>query len=220
MQGTVFDDRRDAGRQLAEKLTRLAGRDDVVVLGLPRGGLPVAYEVAVALDAPLDVFLVRKLGVPGRKEFAMGAIAMGGVQVMNRDVVNWMGVGPEDIEKVAESEREEMQRRNRAYRGDRSMPELRDKIVLLVDDGLATGATMRAAVTALRAFDPAKIVVAAPTGSPDVCAKFEQEADEVVCLSTPEPFEAVGAWYRDFSQTSDNEVRELLEKARERQGAS
>jgi predicted phosphoribosyltransferase len=220
MNGMIFNNRQDAGRRLAEKLTHYAGRDDVVVLGLPRGGLPVAYEVSEALDAPLDVFLVRKLGVPGRKEFAMGAIAMGGVQVMNRDVVNWMGVTPEDIERVAESERNEMDRRNKAYRGDRPLPELSGKIVMLVDDGLATGATMRAAITGVRAFDPEKVVVAVPTGSPDVCAKFQDEADEVVCLSMPEPFEAVGAWYRDFSQTSDDEVRELLARSRKKRGVN
>jgi predicted phosphoribosyltransferase len=220
MRGKVYKDRREAGRQLAEALRDYEGRDDVVVLGLPRGGLPVAYEVAARLGAPLDVFLVRKLGVPGRKEFAMGAIAMGGVQVMNRDVVNWMGISQEDFDRVAESEREEMRRRMEAYRGDRPMPELKGKSVILVDDGLATGATMRAAVTALRAFGPAEIVVAVPTGSPDVCHSFEKQADRAVCLDTPDPFEAVGAWYRDFSQTTDDEVRELLEKAREKQGAS
>ncbi|MDR9501122.1 MAG: phosphoribosyltransferase [Desulfurivibrionaceae bacterium] len=218
MQGIVFKDRHDAGGRLAEKLSNLEGRDDVVVLGLPRGGLPVAYEVARALDAPLDLFLVRKLGVPGQPEFAMGAIAMGGVQVMNNDVIKMLNLRPADIEQVAAREGEEMERRNRIYRGDRPLPELRNKIVLLVDDGLATGATMRAAVTGLRSFQPAKIIVAVPTGAPEVCARLEVEADQVVCLSTPQPFEAVGAWYRDFSQTSDQEVCELLARDRQRRG--
>lgn len=216
MRGIIFKDRRDAGRRLAEKLAPLSGREDVIVLGLPRGGLPVAFEVAMALGVPLDVFLVRKLGLPGREEFAMGAIAMGGVRVMNQEVVDWLRISREQIDSITAREQKEMERRDKAYRSARPMPELKGRTVIVIDDGLATGATMRAAVTALRTFNPARIVVAVPTGSPDVCDAFNREADEVVCLSTPEPFEAVGAWYADFSQTTDDEVRELLKKAHER----
>lgn len=218
MHGTIYDDRQDAGRRLAQEFEHLADHGDVVVLGLPRGGVPVAFEVAKAIRAPLDVLVVRKLGAPGREELAMGAIAMGGVRVMNRDVVNWMNISQEDIERVAEAEHEEMNRRDKAYRGGRPLPELKGKTVILVDDGLATGATMRAAVQGVKAFNPARIIVAAPTGSSDACREFEQQVDQVVCLSTPEPFEAVGAWYRNFSQTSDDEVRDLLAKARVKRG--
>lgn len=215
MHGMVYDDRRHAGRMLARELADLADRGDVLVLGLPRGGLPVAFEVAQALNAPLDVFLVRKLGAPGREELAMGAIAMGGVQVMNPDIVRWMGVSPEEIERIADRERREMLRRNEAYRGDAPLPRMDGKTVVVVDDGLATGATMRAAITAIKTFAPAKIIAAAPVGSPDVCAMLAREADQVVCPNQPDPFDAVGAWYLDFSQTPDKDVRLLLEKARD-----
>ncbi len=209
----LFQDRADAGRELAAKLRRFAGRDDVVVLGLPRGGIPVAYEVAQALGAPLDVFLVRKLGVPGHEELAMGAIASGGARVINEQVVDRLGIPPEAIEAVAEQERRELERRERAYRGDRPPLELRDRIVVLVDDGLATGASMRAAVTALRAQQPGWVVVAVPVGAAATCSELRAEVDEVVCARQPEPFFAVGAWYDRFEQTTDEEVRELLRRA-------
>jgi putative phosphoribosyl transferase len=209
----AFRDRREAGRQLAEQLSRYAGHEDVVVLGLPRGGVPVAYEVAKALGAPLDVFLVRKLGVPGREELAMGAIASGGEQVRNPGVVTMLGISEEEIERVADNERKELERRERTYRGDRQPPEVRDQTVILVDDGLATGASMRAAVAALRERGPGRIVVAVPTAAPEICAEFEDEVDEVICAMTPRPFYGVGAWYQDFSQTTDEEVRQLLEEA-------
>jgi predicted phosphoribosyltransferase len=218
MHGMVYEDRRHAGRVLARDLTHLAERGGVLVLGLPRGGLPVAYEVAQALNAPLDVFLVRKLGAPGREELAMGAIAMGGVQVMNPDIVHWLDVGPEEIERITDRERQEMLRRNEAYRGNFPLPHIDGKTVIVVDDGLATGATMRAAVTAIRTFHPAKIIAAAPVGAPDVCEKLQRDADQVICPNQPEPFDAVGAWYLDFSQTPDKDVRLLLEKARDLRG--
>jgi predicted phosphoribosyltransferase len=209
----LFRDRAEAGRFLAAKLSNYAGRDDVIVLALPRGGVPVAYEVAAALGAPLEVFVVRKLGVPGHEEYAMGAIASGGVMVLNEDVVQALGIPPSVVESVAAREREELARRERLYRGERPAPQVRGRTVILVDDGLATGATMQAAVRALRQQRPARIVVAVPVGAPDTCAQLRAEADEVVCGITPEPFHAVGLWYRDFSQTSDDEVRELLAKA-------
>jgi len=215
MHGTIYDNRQEAGRRLAQELEHLADHGDVVVLGLPRGGVPVAFEVAKAIRAPLDVLVVRKLGAPGREELAMGAIAMGGVRVMNEDIVDWLGVSRDQVENVAERESRELLRRSRAYRGDIPLPELSGKTVVVVDDGLATGATMRAAVSALRTFDPATVIVAVPVGSPDVCDALEREADALVCPNRPVPFEAVGAWYRDFSQTPDREVRTLLEKARE-----
>src|SRR6476661_208349 len=209
----AFPNRAEAGRQLAEKLERYTGRDDVIVLGLPRGGVPVAYEVAKRLRASLDVFIVRKLGVPGFEELAAGAIASGGVRVLNQDVVRAIPYATEAIEAVTAKETVELQRREQTYREGRPAPELRDKIVILVDDGLATGATMRAAVKALRQRAAAKIVVAVPVGPPDTCQEFKDEADEVVCASEPEFFQAVGQYYEDFSQTSDEEVRELLAKA-------
>jgi predicted phosphoribosyltransferase len=211
----LFRDRRDAGKKLAQELSHYAGREDVLVLGLPRGGVPVAFEVAKALGAALDVFLVRKLGVPGHRELAMGAIASGDVQVRNRDVVDMMNISERTIEQVAERERQELHRRERAYRGDRSWPEVRAQTVILVDDGLATGASMRAAVAALRERDPERVVVAVPTAAPETCAEFRDEVDEVVCATTPRPFYGVGAWYADFAQTTDQEVRQLLEKGRE-----
>jgi putative phosphoribosyl transferase len=213
MKSTQFEDRREAGRELAERLRQYAGRDDVVVLGLPRGGVPVAFEVARALGARLDVFVVRKLGCPGREELAMGAIASGGVRVLNDSVVAALGLEPEQIESVTQHELRELDRRERLYRDDREPAPVSGRVAILVDDGLATGATMRAAVVALRRRDAGSIVVAVPAAAPQTCALFEDEADEVVCVRTPEPFGAVGLWYHDFLPTSDNEVRELLERA-------
>lgn len=211
----LFRDRTDAGRQLAAKLTLYAGRPDVRVLALPRGGVPVAFEVAKALRAPLDVFLVRKLGLPGHEELAMGAIASGGIRVLNEDVVRRFRVSVDVIDAVAAEEAVELERRERLYRGDRPPAEVRDRTVILIDDGLATGSTMRAAVVALRQLRPARIVVAVPVGAAETCAEFETEADDTVCAHTPEPFYGVGMWYDDFSQTTDEEVRELLERAAE-----
>jgi putative phosphoribosyl transferase len=209
----AFANRTEAGRLLTEKLGEYADRDDVIVLGLPRGGVPVAYEVAKRLHVPLDVFIVRKLGVPGFEELAAGAIASGGVRVFNEDVMRAIPHANEAIEVVTARETAELERREQIYRGGRPPPELRDRIVILVDDGLATGATMRAAVKALRQSGAAKIVVAVPVGPPDTCRELEQEADETICLSTPEFFQAVGQYYEDFSQTSDEDVRELLASA-------
>src|SRR6266705_2843656 len=209
----AFRNRAEAGRQLAEKLERYAGRDDVIVLGLPRGGAPVAYEVAKRLLSPLDVFIVRKLGVPGFEELAAGAIASGGVRVLNEDVVRAIPYATEAIEAVTAKETAELERREQTYREERPAPELRDKIVILVDDGLATGATMRAAVKALRQRGAAKIVVAVPVGPPDTCHAIAEQTDETICLSTPPFFQAVGQYYEDFSQTSDEDVRELLSQA-------
>ena len=209
----AFINRTEAGRLLAEKLGNYANRNDVVVLGLPRGGVPVAYEVAKRLNAPLDVFIVRKLGVPGFEELAAGAIASGGVRVLNDDVVRAIPYASEAIEAVTAREIVELQRREQIYREGRAAPELRDKIVILVDDGLATGATMRAAVKALRERAVAKIVMAVPVGPPDTCEELAHEADEAICLSTPSFFQAVGQYYEDFSQTSDDDVRQLLIRA-------
>ena len=211
----AFPNRAEAGRLLAEKLEKYADRDDVIVLGLPRGGVPVAYEVAKSLQAPLDVFIVRKLGVPGFEELAAGAIASGGVRVLNEDVLRALPNADEIIESVTVKETAELERRENSYRDDRPAPELRDRVVILVDDGLATGATMRAAVKALRQRGVAKIVVAVPVGPPDTCREFEDEADETICASAPEFFQAVGQYYDDFSQTSDEEVRDLLARAAE-----
>lgn len=206
----LFTDRADAGRQLAAKLERYAGRDDVIVLALPRGGVPVGYEVARSLGAPLDVFLVRKLGVPGHEELAMGAIASGGMRVLNEGVVGQLGIPQRVIDEVAEEEQRELERREREYRDDRPPPAIRGKVVILVDDGLATGSTMRAAVAAVRRLGPARVVVAVPVGAADTCDLLGEEADEAVCAREPEPFYAVGVWYENFSQTTDEEVRDLL----------
>ena len=211
----LFRDRTDAGRQLAAKLAAYADRSDVLVLALPRGGVPVAFEVARELHAPLDVFLVRKLGVPGHEELAMGAIASGGVRVLNEDVVRMLRISDDVIDAVGAEERQELERRERTYRGNRPAPDVRGRTVILVDDGLATGSTMRAAIAALRQQRPARIVVAVPVGAPETCAEFQGEADEAVCARTPEPFYAVGLWYGDFSQTTDEEVHDLLERAAE-----
>jgi putative phosphoribosyl transferase len=209
----VFSDRRHAGQVLALSLTGYAKRSDVLVLALPRGGVPVAFEVAQALYAPLDVFIVRKLGVPGHEEYAMGAIASGGVRVLNTNVIHMMGISEAALEAVTAAEQIELARREALYRGNRPPPVVTSRSVILVDDGLATGATMLAAVKALKSQHPARIVVAVPTASPEVCEQMGHEADEVVCATTPEPFRAVGRWYEDFEQTSDEEVRELLELA-------
>jgi predicted phosphoribosyltransferase len=208
----AFADRREAGRELASRLADYRGRSDVVVLALPRGGVPVAFEIAEALDAPLDIFVVRKLGMPGHPEFAIGAIASGGVRVLSDDVIRAYGVPHSAIDTVVRRELAALERREREYRRGRPLPDLRDRIVILVDDGLATGSTMRAAVQAVRAFEPARVVVAVPVGAPSTCAEFADIADEIVCARTPEPFSAVGLWYRDFSQTTDEEVRALLEE--------
>jgi predicted phosphoribosyltransferase len=211
-----FRDRTDAGRLLGTKLAVYANRPDVLVLALPRGGVPVAYEVACALGAPLDVYLVRKLGVPGYEELAMGAVATGGVRVLNEDVVRALHIPDFVIDAVAAWEEQELARREQLYRGDRPPPDVRGQTVILVDDGLATGATMLAAVRALQQQQPGRIVVAVPVASPDTCETLQTEVDEVVCAVTPEPFHAVGLWYEDFSQTSDEEVRELLARSEQR----
>jgi len=208
-----FRDRRDGGRQLAERLMHYAGRQDVVVLGLPRGGVPVAFEVAGALRAPLDVFVVRKLGLPGHEELAMGALASGGVRVFNGDVIAATGIAAEEIEAIVAREQAEIERHERGYRGERPPVDVRGRTVVLVDDGLATGATMRAAVAALRDRDARSITVAVPTAPLEACEALRREVDEVVCARTPQPFVAVGLWYRDFKPTSDEEVSELLRGA-------
>jgi putative phosphoribosyl transferase len=208
-----FKDRRDAGRTLAQKLTPYAGQPDLLILALPRGGVPVAYEVARALNAPLDIFLVRKLGLPGREELAIGAIATGGVRVLNRDIIRTLSIPDEVINFVARREIQELQRREQLYRGDRPALEVRDRTIIIIDDGLATGASMRAAVAGLRAHHPARIVVAVPIAAENVCEAFRTEVDEIICAITPEPFYGVGRWYENFSQITDQEVRILLVKA-------
>ena len=210
---SIFKDRRDAGKQLAKELSKFKGKDNAIVLGLPRGGVPVAFEVAKALKLPLDVFIVRKLGVPGQPELAMGAIASGDIQVLNDSVVRRAGISDTQIEEVAKQEKEELKEREKAYRGARPDIEIQDKVVLLVDDGLATGASMRAAISALREHDPEKIVVAVPTAPPDTCQEFEPEVDQIICLRTPTPFWGVGGSYQNFSQTTNEEVRDLLNQA-------
>jgi len=209
----AFIDRRHAGRVLASRLTNYVGRDDVIVLALPRGGVPVAYEVASALGAPMDVFLVRKLGTPGHRELAMGAIATGGVRVLNEDVVRWYGISEAAIERVVREEQEELARRELAYRDDRQAPDLENRVVILIDDGLATGSTMRAAALAVRVHRPARVIIAVPVGASQTCGELAAVADEVICANTPEPFSAVGQWYLNFDQTDDDEVRELLQKS-------
>ena len=211
----IYRDRSSAGKFLAHKLKKYANSDDVLVLALPRGGVPVAFEVADALEAPLDVFLVRKLGVPGQEELAMGAIATGGVRVLNEDVVNQLDIPPSVIESVAAVEEDELARREEAYRGNHDPPQIADKVVILVDDGLATGSSMRAAVFAVRAQSPRKIVVAVPVSAAEVCNHEVIGADELFCGVTPEPFYGVGRWYDDFTQITDEEVRRLLEEARQ-----
>jgi predicted phosphoribosyltransferase len=205
-----FANRRTAGAALADDLQHLAGRGDIVVLALPRGGVPVAYEVARKLRAPLDVFVVRKLGFPGQPELAMGAIASGGVRVLNEELFGWYRPSPQAIEAVTNAERTELERRERAYRDGRPPAAVEGRVAVLVDDGLATGSSMRAAVLAVRRLNPARVIVAVPVGARETCEALREIADEVVCASTPEPFSAVGLWYVDFSQTTDEEVRQLL----------
>jgi predicted phosphoribosyltransferase len=206
---SIFRDRRHAGQVLANALERRAG-DDVVVLALPRGGVPIAFEVATRLGAPLDVFIVRKLGVPGHEELAMGAIASGGVQVLSDELIARLGIGKDAVARVAARERSELARRETAYRGDRPPLDVAGRTVILIDDGLATGATMKAAVAGLRQLGPKQIVVAVPVAAPESCQEVGELVDEIVCLVTPSPFWGVGNWYDDFSQTSDDEVRALL----------
>lgn len=210
---TQFRDRTEAGKLLAEQLTAYANLHDVLVLALPRGGVPVAFEVARALHAPLDVIVVRKLGVPGQEELAMGAIATGGVRILNNDVVQFLDIPDEVINKIAAREQRELERRELLYRGDRPAYDVHGRTVILVDDGIATGATMHAAVAALKQWQPARIIIAVPTAAPSTCDEFAAEVDELVCVIRPEPFIAVGYWYKQFSQTSDEEVRSLLEQA-------
>lgn len=211
-----FRDRREAGEALADELRQYAGRPDTLILALPRGGVPVAAAIAEQLDLPMDIFLVRKLGLPGHEELAMGAIASGGITVMNPDVLRMVHVGDKAIEMVTRRELAELERREREYRGERPEPQLEGRTVILVDDGLATGSTMRAAVMALRERNPREIVVAVPVAAPETCDEFRQQVDEIVCALTPDPFHAVGLWYEDFSQTTDAEVRELLRRESER----
>jgi len=213
MNGWRFRDRRSAGQLLARQLDAYAHRSDVVVLGLPRGGVPVAFEVADALDAPLDVFVVRKLGVPFQPELAMGAIASGGVKVLNDDVVAMANITPDIVARAVSAEERELERREHLYRNGRPPLALTGKIVILTDDGLATGSTMRAAVAAVRRLQPARVIVAVPVGARESCRLLEETADDVICLQVPDPFSAVGMWYEDFSQTSDDEVRMLVEEA-------
>ena len=210
---TKFMDRAEAGRFLAAQLGEYANRPDVLVLALPRGGVPVAYQVATALNAPLDIFLVRKLGVPGQEELAMGAIATGGVRVLNDEIVNYLDIPSKVIDAVAMEEERELERRERLYRGERPARAVRGRLAILIDDGLATGSTMRAAAIALRQQQPASIVIAVPVASNQICDELRTEVDKVICAATPEPFRAVGLWYEDFTQTTDEEVRDLLARA-------
>ena len=208
-----FKDRVHAGRFLAERLKKYAHKPQTIVLGLPRGGVVVAHEIAEQLGLPLDIFLVRKLGVPGYEELAMGAIASGGVRVLNQDVLRSINISRDEIQSIAEREEQELKRRENAYRSNRPRTDLKGYTVILVDDGLATGATMRAAVLALRKQNPEKIIIAVPTAAPNICADFRARVDEIVCGMTPSPFNAVGMWYEDFSQTSDEEVKHLLKES-------
>jgi predicted phosphoribosyltransferase len=208
-----FRDRTEAGRRLAEVLAPYAGRPNLLILALPRGGVPVAYEVARALHAPLDLLLVRKLGVPGHEELAMGAIASGGVRILSEDVISMLGIDDREISTVAAVEEEELARRERLYRDGRPPPDVRGRTVILVDDGLATGSTMRAAAAALKVQGPERLIVAVPVAPPETCEALAQEVDDVVCALSPEPFLSVGTWYQDFTQTSDGEVRDLLRRA-------
>jgi putative phosphoribosyl transferase len=217
----IFHDRAEAGKSLAAKLETYANRPGALVLALPRGGVPVGFEVSRALNAPLDVFVVRKLGMPGHEELAMGAIASGGVKVINRDVVQRFRIQREIIEAVASREAEELVRRERLYRGNKPAPEISGRLAILVDDGLATGSSMSAALEALRKQNPDRIVVGVPVAAPSTCDEFRAQVDDIVCAVTPEPFYGVGMWYEDFSQTSDQEIHELLEQAsRERPSGS
>ena len=217
----IFRDRHDAGEFLAQQLTEYGNRNDVVVLALPRGGVPVAYQVAKALNAPLDVFVVRKLGVPGFEECAMGAIASGGIRVLNEKVISYLGIPVEAVDDITADEFTEVERRERLYRGSRAPVDITGQTVIIVDDGLATGSTMRAAVKALRKKNPKTIVVAVPVSARETCDSFRKEVDTIaVCAITPEPFNAVGLWYRNFSQTTDAEVQELLSRAQQTKAAA
>jgi putative phosphoribosyl transferase len=208
-----FRDRTEAGQLLAARLADYADTPNLIVLGLPRGGVPVAYEIAKALHAPLDVWLVRKLGVPGQEELAMGAISLGEVMVLNQDIIQALGISKETIAQVAEAEKQELKRRDRAYRGDRILPNLQDHTVILVDDGIATSSTLRAAIAALKQQHPRSIIAAAPVAPPTVCADLERIVDRLVCLNTPDPLHSIGMWYGNFSQTADDEVRDLLRQS-------
>jgi len=208
----LFADRTQAGKQLADELKDYANNKEAIVLGLPRGGLPVAYEISDALNLPLDILLVRKLGVPGFEELAMGAIASGDVEVFNEDVLRSMHITEKQIEFVTKKEKEELQRRSLRYRGDKPYPEIKDKIIILVDDGIATGATMRAGIAALRKMQPKKIIVAVPVASSYTLSEIRPLVDECICLETPEPFEAIGLWYRTFEQLDDSEVIRILNR--------
>ena len=209
----IFRDRTDAGRLLADKLQRFAQAPGVLVLALPRGGVPVAYEIARAIKVPMDVFIVRKLGVPDQPELAMGAIASGGTRVLNESLIRALGVSRGLVDRITEQEQTEVQRRERLYRGDRPFPDLHGRTVILVDDGLATGASMYAAVKALRQLTPARLIVAVPVAVEEVCTQLRPIVDEIICATTPQPFEGVGRWYQNFAQTTDDEVRELLRRA-------
>jgi len=210
----LFRDRTEAGRVLADRLAAYANYPDAMVLALPRGGVPVAFEIAEALNLPLDIVVVRKLGLPGHEEFAMGAIASGGAHVLNQDLIRQLSLSDEIIEHIVAREQRELERRERTYRGQRPVLDVRDRIIIIVDDGLATGSSMRAAIAALRQKRPAKLIVAVPVGARITCSELEALADEVICLETPENFSAVGLWYRDFSQITDEEVIDLLERNR------
>jgi predicted phosphoribosyltransferase len=209
----IFRSRHEAGRRLAELLSAYRDQPDVLVLALPRGGVPVAYEIARALNAPLDIFLVRKLGVPGHEELAMGALASGDIRVVNTDIVNRLGISEAMLDIVAAHEKRELDRRQLAYRGSRRDPVLTGRTVILVDDGLATGSTMRAAAEAIKEQNPATVIVAVPVAAEQTCAELGQEVDEIICAATPDPFYGVGLWYEDFAQTSDDEVRALLTRS-------
>lgn len=215
----LFRDRTEAGRILADRLAAYAGDPDAMVLALPRGGVPVAFEVAEALKLPLDIFVVRKLGLPGHEEFAIGAIASGGARVLNQDLIRQLALDDEVIEQIVAREQRELERREHTYRGQRPAPDLRDRTLILVDDGLATGSSMRAAIAALRQQQPAKLIVAVPVAARSICDELDALADEVLCLETPPNFRAVGLWYRDFSQVTDEAVIDLLERNRKRSEA-
>jgi putative phosphoribosyl transferase len=210
---SFFNDRTDAGKRLAERLSEYANREDILILALPRGGVPVAFEVAKELNVKMDVFIVRKLGVPGNEELAMGAIASGNIRVLNEDVIRSFHIPQKVIDEATTNELSELERRERIYRGNRPTPKISGSTVILIDDGLATGATMRAAVAAVKSKNPAKVIIAVPVAAPDTCSAFRNDVDEVICVGTPEPFYGVGAWYEDFSQTTDKEVCELLDRA-------
>jgi putative phosphoribosyl transferase len=209
----MFANRVEAGQELAQRLGKYADRNDVIVLGTPRGGVPVAFEVATALGLPLDVFVLRKLGVPGHEELAFGAIASGGVRVLDRDLIERLGLSASDIERVTRAEKRELERRETAYRSGRPPLDVRDLTVILIDDGIATGSSMRAAIRALWQASPAALVIATPVAPPSTCNRLRSEVDDLVCLETPEPFYGVGQFYSDFSEVSDDEVNELLERA-------